>query len=70
MKSLNQKRNKKRYEFVNQKHHGKKCGTVDIGMYQEKEYTFVEYLNGGLNISGITCIDFTGSNGDPNTPNS
>jgi hypothetical protein len=70
LKCLNDIRNKKRYEFINIKHNNKKSGTIDIGVYQEKEYILVEYLKGGLNISGVTCIDFTGSNGDPNTPGS
>jgi hypothetical protein len=70
LKFLNDIRNKKRFEFINHKHSNKASGTIDIGVYQEKEYTLVEYLKGGLNISGITCIDFTGSNGDPNTPGS
>jgi len=30
----------------------------------------VQFLQGGLQISLITCIDFTASNGDPDMPNS
>ena len=33
-------------------------------------YSFVDYLRGGMNISVITCIDFTGSNGVPSSPSS
>eukprot|EP00743_Colponemidia_sp_Colp-15_P003369 GILK01003642.1.p1 GENE.GILK01003642.1~~GILK01003642.1.p1 ORF type:complete len:599 (-),score=69.60 GILK01003642.1:100-1779(-) len=32
--------------------------------------TFVEYLQGGCELSLIVAIDFTSSNGDPNLPNS
>ena len=28
-------------------------------------YSFMDYLKGGLNISAVVNIDFTGSNGDP-----
>ena len=35
-----------------------------------KTFSFIEYLRGGLNISVVTCIDFTGSNGVPTHPKS
>lgn len=37
---------------------------------QDMNYSFVDYLRGGMNISVITCIDFTGSNGIPTHPDS
>ncbi|KAG2387833.1 hypothetical protein C9374_001427 [Naegleria lovaniensis] len=36
----------------------------------EEEYTFLDYLGGGLEISLLVSIDFTASNGNPNDPNS
>jgi len=58
------------YDFINTKRH-KKCGVLRVHCHKKKPlYTLYDYLKGGLNISAITCIDFTGSNGDPNTPNS
>ena len=35
-----------------------------------KNYTFVDYLNAGIQIGLSVAIDFTGSNGDPNKSNS
>ncbi|XP_077410903.1 copine-3-like isoform X2 [Vanacampus margaritifer] len=35
-----------------------------------KEYTFLDYIFGGCQINFTIAIDFTGSNGDPNTPQS
>lgn len=37
---------------------------------KEINYAFVDYLRGGMEISLITCIDFTGSNGIPSSPSS
>ncbi|XP_062297568.1 copine-3-like isoform X1 [Scomber scombrus] len=36
----------------------------------EKEYTFLDYIMGGCQINFTIAIDFTGSNGDPRTPQS
>ena len=36
----------------------------------EREYTFLEYLRGGLQISLSIAIDFTRSNGEPNEASS
>ncbi|XP_070708665.1 copine-3-like isoform X2 [Pempheris klunzingeri] len=41
----------------------KKCKIV-------KEYTFLDYIMGGCQINFTIAIDFTGSNGDPRTPQS
>ena len=35
-----------------------------------KDYTFVDYLKAGVQVGLAIAIDFTGSNGDPNDPNS
>uniref|UniRef100_A0A8D2ZJ73 Copine-3 n=1 Tax=Scophthalmus maximus TaxID=52904 RepID=A0A8D2ZJ73_SCOMX len=35
-----------------------------------KEYTFLDYVMGGCQINFTIAIDFTGSNGDPNSPDS
>ncbi|KAI3355082.1 hypothetical protein L3Q82_017957 [Scortum barcoo] len=35
-----------------------------------KEYTFLDYIMGGCQINFTIAIDFTGSNGDPTTPQS
>ncbi|XP_070784147.1 copine-3-like [Enoplosus armatus] len=35
-----------------------------------KEYTFLDYIMGGCQINFTIAIDFTGSNGDPSTPQS
>ena len=41
-------------------------GILSIEPYQiYKEYSFMEYLHGGLEISLAIAIDFTGSNGNP-----
>jgi len=36
----------------------------------EKEHSFVDYIRGGLELSFVVAIDFTGSNGDPTHPQS
>uniref|UniRef100_A0A3Q1F802 Copine-3 n=1 Tax=Acanthochromis polyacanthus TaxID=80966 RepID=A0A3Q1F802_9TELE len=36
----------------------------------EKEYTFLDYIMGGCQINFTIAIDFTGSNGDPKSPQS
>lgn len=40
------------------------------GFNKRLNYQFTDYLRGGLNISVITCIDFTGSNGIPSSSSS
>lgn len=37
---------------------------------KDVEYSIVDYLRGGTQISLVVGIDFTGSNGDPKDPNS
>uniref|UniRef100_A0A6Q2YHF1 Copine-3 n=1 Tax=Esox lucius TaxID=8010 RepID=A0A6Q2YHF1_ESOLU len=49
----------------------KNSGVVSVKMCQVvKEYTFLDYIMGGCQINFTVAIDFTGSNGDPNTPQS
>ncbi|XP_063689904.1 copine-1-like [Bolinopsis microptera] len=36
----------------------------------EKTYSFLDYIMGGLQLNCTVAIDFTGSNGDPQTPRS
>lgn len=58
-------RNKKSWDIINpstKRNEGKlelKFNLVEIN------YSFVEYLQGGMDISLVCCIDFTGSNGIP-----
>ncbi|XP_077364621.1 copine-3-like isoform X2 [Festucalex cinctus] len=49
----------------------KNSGVIYIKRCQvEKEYTFLDYIMGGCQLHFTIAIDFTGSNGDPNSPNS
>ena len=34
------------------------------------EYSFIDYIKANLQLSLVTCIDFTASNGTPNKPES
>jgi hypothetical protein len=41
-------------------------GTVSFTKFEIiRNYSFLDYLRGGMQVSLIVCIDFTGSNGDP-----
>jgi hypothetical protein len=45
---------------------GKNVGIIQFNSIQlEKSYSFIDYLQSGLQLNLITAIDFTGSNGDP-----
>ena len=62
---------KRNFTFLDKRKDWKEKGTLVLNNIKfEPNYTFSDYLRGGLNISTIVCIDFTGSNGDPNLPNS
>jgi len=51
--------------------HKQSAGKIRVNLIQKSRlYQFTDYLRGGLNISTIISIDFTGSNGDPRTPSS
>ena len=45
-------------------------GTGKIYIDAIKNYSFIDYLRGGMQINLTVAIDFTGSNGVPNMPNS
>lgn len=64
------------FPCINQRKKGKKAnyknsGVICIKQCQVvKEFTFLDYIMGGCQINFTIAIDFTGSNGDPNTPQS
>lgn len=46
----------------------KSAGQIRVESSQTRiKHTFLDYIRGGLNLSLVTCIDFTGSNGDPSS---
>ena len=47
----------------------KNSGLIDVNSFVvEKQYTMIDFLRGGLEISLVVAVDFTGSNGDPSRP--
>ncbi|KAM3593613.1 uncharacterized protein V6R79_017068 [Siganus canaliculatus] len=64
------------FECINSKKKQKKKGYKNSGVIIVKhckivkEYTFLDYIMGGCQINFTIAIDFTGSNGDPRTPQS
>ncbi|TSK34876.1 Copine-3 [Bagarius yarrelli] len=49
----------------------KNSGVVSVKLCQVvKEYTFLDYVMGGCQINFTVGVDFTGSNGDPRSPDS
>lgn len=64
------------FECINPKKKQKKKGYKNSGIVSfklckvVKEYTFLDYIMGGCQLNFIVGIDFTGSNGDPRSPNS
>ncbi|XP_037829182.1 copine-3 isoform X2 [Kryptolebias marmoratus] len=53
------------------KNNYKNSGVICIRHCQvEKEYSFLDYIMGGCQINFTIAIDFTGSNGDPSSPQS
>lgn len=64
------------FQCINQRKKGKKAnyknsGVICVKQCQVvKECTFLDYIMGGCQINFTIAIDFTGSNGDPNTPQS
>ncbi|XP_064189793.1 copine-3 isoform X2 [Anguilla rostrata] len=64
------------FECVNSKKKQKKknyknSGVVSVKQCQVvKEYTFLDYIMGGCQINFTVGVDFTGSNGDPRSPDS
>ncbi|XP_070841681.1 copine-3-like isoform X2 [Chaetodon trifascialis] len=64
------------FECVNSKKKQKKKGYKNSGVVSVKhcqvvkEYSFLDYIMGGCQINFTVAIDFTGSNGDPRSPQS
>ncbi|XP_070708668.1 copine-3-like isoform X2 [Pempheris klunzingeri] len=64
------------FECINSKKKQKKKGYKNSGVVSVKlcqvvkEYTFLDYIMGGCQINFTVAIDFTGSNGDPRSPQS
>uniref|UniRef100_A0A1A8HIV2 Copine-3 n=1 Tax=Nothobranchius korthausae TaxID=1143690 RepID=A0A1A8HIV2_9TELE len=64
------------FECINSKKKQKKksyknSGVVCVKLCQVvKEYTFLDYIMGGCQINFTVAVDFTGSNGDPRSPDS
>ncbi|CAG5895591.1 unnamed protein product [Menidia menidia] len=64
------------FECINSKKKQKKKGYKNSGVVcvklcqVVKEYTFLDYIMGGCQINFTVAIDFTGSNGDPKSPQS
>ncbi|KAL9655975.1 hypothetical protein ABK040_007596 [Willaertia magna] len=55
----------------NTKKNTKSRGRLSVHSYAvEETYSFIDYLSGGLDISLMVSVDFTGSNGNPNDVNS
>jgi hypothetical protein len=47
---------------------GNTSNTANISLELVKNYTFLDYIRGGMQINLTVAIDFTGSNGDPTKP--
>ncbi|XP_054607307.1 copine-3 isoform X5 [Nothobranchius furzeri] len=64
------------FECINSKKKQKKKGYKNSGVVcvklcqVVKEYTFLDYIMGGCQINFTVAVDFTGSNGDPRSPDS
>ncbi|XP_020778827.2 copine-3-like isoform X1 [Boleophthalmus pectinirostris] len=64
------------FDCINSKKKQKKKGYKNSGVISVKlcqvvkEYTFLDYIMGGCQINFTVAVDFTGSNGDPRSPNS
>ncbi|KAK7878021.1 hypothetical protein WMY93_031334 [Mugilogobius chulae] len=63
------------FECINPKKQRKKdyknSGVIFVKRCQvEREFTFLDYIMGGCQFNFTIAIDFTGSNGDPRTPQS
>jgi hypothetical protein len=47
---------------------GNASNMANISLEKVKNYTFLDYIRGGMQINLTVAIDFTGSNGDPTKP--
>lgn len=65
-----------RFELINPKYQAKKKKYTNSGVIEvlqcsrRKVYSFIDYLRGGTQFTLMVAVDFTGSNGDYNQPNS
>ena len=58
-------------KILHYKGKAKDVGTLDLaGTTVQKLPSFMDFLQGGLEMKMFVAVDFTGSNGDPRTPNS
>jgi hypothetical protein len=70
------KEGKNGFPFINPKKQQKKKSYKNSGVLKvrnvsiRKDYTFLQYIQGNCNISLMVAIDFTASNGLPNSPSS
>jgi hypothetical protein len=63
---LKQNNNNLSLKFKSKTKNSKECGTLLLqNLVTETNYTFGQFLEGGINISAVVCIDFTQSNGEP-----
>lgn len=68
---MNQAKQGREFHFKNLKKQRKDAGILRIHVSKiEQMHSFYDFLKGGLNISMVNCIDFTGSNGEPQQPSS
>ncbi|XP_053323189.1 copine-3 [Spea bombifrons] len=64
------------FDCINEKKKQKKKGYRNSGVVSVKhcqivvEYSFLDYIMGGCQMNFVVGIDFTGSNGDPRSPDS
>uniref|UniRef100_A0A668AX25 Copine 3 n=1 Tax=Myripristis murdjan TaxID=586833 RepID=A0A668AX25_9TELE len=64
------------FECINSKKKQKKKGYKNSGVVSVKlcqvvkEYSFLDYIMGGCQLNFTVAVDFTGSNGDPRSPQS
>lgn len=60
-----------RVSFTLKSNKGKSAGTIAVPKCEvERVFGFLDYISRGCEISLVTAIDWTGSNGDPRTPKS
>jgi len=73
---LEEIRNKNEWELINgkKKKKNKKYRNSGVLIFNSiemiKQYTFLDYIMGGTQINLVVAIDYTASNGDPNSSNS
>lgn len=64
-------KNVRSWKFLGSSKQSAVSGELALSSFQKEiNYSFIDYLRGGIDINLITCIDFTGSNGIPSHPGS